>query len=133
MSWQENVRASLRQLDDVFRTILRNQARPSPPANVRKYRRARSDASWTTSSASSSLFISHRASRYCHQFHLLASGGGPEHDEPAFAQTKINRALEDAPFAPPLSIVPRLHSRANGYTLEAFLPAAALNGYDPEQ
>src|SRR5262245_18143136 len=38
---------------------------------------------------------SHRASRYCHQFHLLASGGGPERDEPAVAQSKINRALED--------------------------------------
>jgi hypothetical protein len=76
---------------------------------------------------------SHRASRYCHQFHLLASGGGTERDEPAFAQTKINRALEDAPFAPPHSIIPRLHSRTTGYTLEAFLPAAALHGYDPEQ
>jgi len=76
---------------------------------------------------------SHRGSRYCHQFHLLASGGGPEHDEPAFAQTKINRALEDAPFAAANSVVPRLHSKANGYILEAFLPASALNGYDPEQ
>jgi len=76
---------------------------------------------------------SHRGSRYCHQFHLLASGGGPEHDEPAFAQTKINRALEDAPFAPANSVVPRLHSKANGYILETFLPAPALNGYDPEQ
>jgi hypothetical protein len=76
---------------------------------------------------------SHRASRYCHQFHLLAAGGGPERDEPAFAQTKINRALEDAPLAPPLSVVPRLTSRVNGYVLEAFLPAAALHGYDPEQ
>jgi hypothetical protein len=40
---------------------------------------------------------SHRASRYCHQFHFLPSGGGPDKDEPAFAQTKINRALQDAP------------------------------------
>ena len=43
----------------------------------------------------------HRASRYCHQFHFLPAGGGPERDEPAFAQTKINRALQDAPFCPP--------------------------------
>ena len=26
----------------------------------------------------------HRGSRYCHQFHFLATGAGPEHDEPAF-------------------------------------------------
>src|SRR5262245_4856515 len=36
---------------------------------------------------------SHRASRFCHQFHFLPTGGGPEHDEPAFLQVKINRAL----------------------------------------
>ncbi len=41
---------------------------------------------------------SHRASRYCHQFHFLPAGGGPDHDEPAFVQTKINRALQDAPL-----------------------------------
>jgi hypothetical protein len=76
---------------------------------------------------------SHRASRYCHQLHLLAAGGGPDHDEPAFAQSKINRALEDAPFAPTGSVAPRLESKTNGYILEAFLPAAALHGYDPEQ
>src|SRR5262245_44759527 len=42
----------------------------------------------------------HRASRYCHQFHFLPAGGGTEHDEPAFAQSKINRALHDAPTVP---------------------------------
>src|SRR5262249_37167588 len=40
---------------------------------------------------------SHRASRFCHQFHFLAAGGGAERDEPAFLQAKINRALQDAP------------------------------------
>ncbi|MCI0680823.1 MAG: hypothetical protein L0Y71_01855 [Gemmataceae bacterium] len=76
---------------------------------------------------------SHRASRYCHQFHLLASGGGPDRDEPAFAQSKINRALEDAPFASANSVVLRVATNVKGYMLEAFLPAAALHGYDPEQ
>src|SRR5580704_12639829 len=40
---------------------------------------------------------SHRASRHCHQFHFLAAGGGPDQDEPVFAQTPIHRALQDAP------------------------------------
>src|SRR5688572_828770 len=44
--------------------MVRNHARLSPPTNVRKYRNARSDASCTTSSASCSLPIRHRASRY---------------------------------------------------------------------
>src|SRR5438093_1500049 len=40
----------------------------------------------------------HRASRTCHQFHFLVTGAGPEHDEPAFVQAKINRALQAAPL-----------------------------------
>jgi hypothetical protein len=76
---------------------------------------------------------SHRASRYCHQFHFLATGAGPDHDEPALVQTKINRALEDAPHAPTGGIPFKVHTKKSGYLLEAFLPAAALNGYDPEE
>ncbi len=76
---------------------------------------------------------SHRASRYCHQFHFLATGAGPDHDEPALVQTKINRALEDAPFATPGGIPLKVAPKKSGYLLEAFLPAAALNGYDPDE
>jgi hypothetical protein len=76
---------------------------------------------------------SHRASRYCHQFHLLAAGGGADKDEPAFAQTKINRALQDAPLCSPGDVPFRGMRVRGGYRLEAFLPAAVLNGFDPEQ
>jgi hypothetical protein len=75
---------------------------------------------------------SHRASRYCHQFHLLPTGGGVDHDQPVFAQTKINRALNDAPLASAGGVPFRCTQRAGGYVLEAFLPAAILNGFDPE-
>jgi hypothetical protein len=75
----------------------------------------------------------HRAGRYCHQFHFLAAGAGAEHDEPAFVQAKINRALEDAPFAPASSVAFLMHPRKSGYTLEAFVPASALNGFDPDE
>jgi hypothetical protein len=75
----------------------------------------------------------HRASRYCHQFHFLATGAGEEHDEPAFVQSKINRAIEDAPFAGPSSVLLKVQPRKSGYLLEAFLPAAALNGYEPDE
>jgi hypothetical protein len=76
---------------------------------------------------------SHRASRFCHQFHFLVTGGGPARDEPAVAQSRIHRALEDAPLANAADIPLRVKTRAGGYLLEAFLPAAVLNGYDPEQ
>lgn len=75
----------------------------------------------------------HRATRTCHQFHFLASGAGPEHDEAAFVQTKINRALEDAPHARAGAVAFAMRPRRGGYRLEAWLTAAALNGYDPEQ
>jgi hypothetical protein len=76
---------------------------------------------------------SHRASRFCHQFHFLPTGGGPDRDEPAFVQSKINRAMQDAPFAPSASVPFRCKQRAGGYRLAAFLPAAVLTGFDPEQ
>lgn len=76
---------------------------------------------------------SHRGSRYCHQFHFLATGAGEERDEPGFVQTKINRALEDAPIAPAGSVLLKVQTKKSGYLLEAFLPATALNGYDPDE
>jgi hypothetical protein len=75
----------------------------------------------------------HRASRYCHQFHLLPAGSGPEKDEPVVVQSKINRALQDAPLANVADIPFRGFRTKGGYRLEAFLPAAVLNGFDPEQ
>lgn len=75
---------------------------------------------------------SHRASRFCHQFHFLVAGGGPEHDQPVFLQTKINRALHDAPICSPSAVPFRVNRRGTGYVLEAFLPAGVLHGFDPE-
>jgi hypothetical protein len=76
---------------------------------------------------------SHRASRHCHQFHFLPAGGGSERDEPMVSQSKIHRALQDAPLSPPSAIPFRCERTKGGYRIEAFLPAAVLNGYDPEQ
>src|SRR5262245_42403637 len=76
---------------------------------------------------------SHRASRYCHQLHFLPTGGGPEKDEPAWVQTKINRALHDAPLAAGGAVPFHCRRTKAGYAIEAFLPTAVLNGFDPEQ
>src|SRR5438094_1791755 len=98
----------------------------------------RGDASRPRSSDGVTLWLdtrdartSHRASRYCHQFHFLPTGGGPDRDEPVFVQSKINRALHDAPLSPASAVPFRASRTKSGYVLEAFLPAAALNGYDP--
>jgi len=76
---------------------------------------------------------SHRASRYCHQFHFLPTGAGPDRDEPIFVQTRINRALQDAPLAPASAVPLTCNHTRGGYVMEAFLTAAVLNGFDPEQ
>jgi hypothetical protein len=75
----------------------------------------------------------HRASRTCHQFHFLAAGGGTNKDEPAFVQTKINRALQDSPIVGS-GDVPFLKEKIKGgYRIEAFLNTSVLTGFDPEQ
>ena len=76
---------------------------------------------------------SHRASRYCHQFHFLPAGGGGDKDEPVVRMNKINRALADAPLVSPESIPFRCQLNKNGYEIQAFVPVAALTGFDPEQ
>jgi hypothetical protein len=76
---------------------------------------------------------SHRASRYCHQLHFLPTGGGPERDQPAFVQGKINRAQQDAQPISAGAIAYRCQHTAGGYRLAAFIPATALTGFDPEQ
>jgi hypothetical protein len=75
----------------------------------------------------------HRATRTCHQFHFLAAGGGTNKDEPAFAQTKIHRALQDAPLATGSDVPFRFARIKGGYRIEAFLSAGVLSGFDPEQ
>jgi hypothetical protein len=76
---------------------------------------------------------SHRASRTCHQFHLLPTGGGSEQDEPALLQVKINRALADAPIGNMSGIPFRSQLSKSGYGLEVFLQASSLNGFDPDE
>jgi hypothetical protein len=75
----------------------------------------------------------HRASRFCHQFHFLPAAGGSDKDEPVFVQSKINRALQDAPFGAVGEVALRVERIKGGYRLESFVPAAALNGFDPEE
>ena len=76
---------------------------------------------------------SHRATRTCHQFHFIAAGGGKNKDEPAFVQTKIHRALQDAPLASSGDVPFRYERMKGGYRIEAFLSASVLSGFDPEQ
>lgn len=76
---------------------------------------------------------SHRASRYCHHFMLLVAGGGADKDQPFVSQAKINRAQQDAPAMNLGDVLFRTERIKGGYRLEAFIPAAALSGFDPQE
>ena len=75
----------------------------------------------------------HRAGRHCHQFIFMPAGTGRGLDEPVGEQLLINRARENAKPVRPGLLQARREKRVDGYVLEAFVPAAALTGFDPEE
>ena len=73
----------------------------------------------------------HRASKYCHRYGFLPTGG--RQNEAIADQLLINRARENArPVRPrELQVVSKITK--TGYAMAAFIPAVALGGYDPAQ
>jgi hypothetical protein len=73
----------------------------------------------------------HRATRFCHRFSFTLKPSR-EGLNVVVAQKPIARALADAPSADLGSIATRADLIRGGWRLEAFLPAEALNGFDPD-
>lgn len=73
----------------------------------------------------------HRATRFCHRFLFLPSGGGQGLDQPLAIWLPINRAKDHPrPIQPDwLKVLSR--PQPGGYLLDAFIPAKALTGFDP--
>jgi len=74
---------------------------------------------------------SKRATRFCHQFYFLPTGGGANGKEPVAGQVKLERALEDAPIAPAGLLHVTSAVSKNGFVMEAIISAGAMNGFDP--
>lgn len=75
----------------------------------------------------------HRATRYCHRFQAaVAPDRGSKGLKVILEQRKINRAIGDAPLARPGAVQGRAGLARGGWWLDLFLPAEALNGFDPE-
>ena len=75
----------------------------------------------------------HRASRFCHRFIFLPTGGGNRLERPVAQWLPINRAKEH-----PRAIRPELlqvmgKPQKGGYVLDFLLPAEALTGFDPQE
>jgi hypothetical protein len=75
----------------------------------------------------------HRATRFCHRFVCLPSGGGRRRDEPVADQLLINRARENARPVRPGDLKCRSERRVDGYVLELWIPSGALTGFDPSE
>ncbi len=86
----------------------------------------------------------HRASRFCHRFIFLPDDGkkrtGPSQKSAASPFSMgvaewlpINRAREQPAPVPPGLLQARSRQRPDGYLLDAFVPAAALTGFDPAE
>jgi hypothetical protein len=73
----------------------------------------------------------HRASRFCHRFVFLPSGGGPKLEAPVAEQMLINRARENPKPVKSAQIKARSEKRVDGYVLRAVVAADALTGFDP--
>lgn len=74
----------------------------------------------------------HRASRFCHHFCILPTGAMRDRSLPVVRQLPIARAKEEAPQCDPKQIVVQSEIRDDGYTLDVWLPAEVLQGYEPE-
>lgn len=75
----------------------------------------------------------HRASKFCHRFAFLPTGGGRGGREPLADQLLINRARENARPVRPRELQVASQLTPDGYRLAALVPTGALGGYDPGQ
>lgn len=73
----------------------------------------------------------HRAGRFCHRFAFLPVGAGRRLDEPVAVLLAINRAKESPREIEPRQLRIKSAQQADGYVLEAHIPADALTGFNP--
>jgi hypothetical protein len=73
----------------------------------------------------------HRAGRFCHRFAFLPVGSGRRLDEPTAVLLAINRAKESPREIEPRELRVKSQRTADGYALEAHIPAQALTGFHP--
>ncbi len=74
----------------------------------------------------------HRASRFCHRYLLMPSGGGSSKEQPLSMMLKINRAREESRSLNAEKIPIVAKTLSNGYRLSAFIPSQTMSGFDPD-
>ncbi len=74
----------------------------------------------------------HRASRFCHWFVFLPTGGGTRRDEPMASMLKINRARDVPKSFGQATFSMNAKQTSNGYTLSIHIPAGAMDGWNAQ-
>lgn len=74
-----------------------------------------------------------RATRFCHYFYLLPTGGGSNRKQPVVGLHRMSRAKEPPPNVDVSRIKVGVQIERRGYALEAAIPATCLNGWDPAE
>ena len=74
----------------------------------------------------------HRATRFCHWFLAMPTGGGETNKDPLFTMLKINRAREDSGTIGSRAMKVIASKKKNGYKMSLFLPSSVLNGWNLE-
>lgn len=75
----------------------------------------------------------HRASRFCHQFAFLPSGGEAGFTEPVATAIAIARAREEHQPVPFGGLKIHAEQRIDGYLLTALIRSEAMTGFDPQE
>jgi len=75
----------------------------------------------------------HRATKFCHWFIAMPTGGGAKKDKPIGNMLKINRSREDSPTLNRQKVSVDAKVTKDGYQMTLFVPGKALNGWDIEE
>lgn len=75
----------------------------------------------------------HRATKFCHWFSLLPLGNPEDPKQPLATMLHINRAREHSPSVNQVPVQIASKIRKTGYTLNAFIPARTLNGFNVDE
>lgn len=72
----------------------------------------------------------HRATRFCHLFCVLPSGGGEKSRDSVVVPVPVPRASQDAKLADSDDFLSISEETKTGYRLSVWIPAATLTGFD---
>lgn len=75
----------------------------------------------------------HRATKFCHWFIAMPTGGGAKKDSPIGNMLKINRSREDSPMLNRQKVSVEAKVVKGGYKMTLFIPSKALNGWDADE